>query len=816
MLAPLVFLALAERLDRGAVAVAAPEGAFVSWRSLPEDPPGLGFDVLRDGKKVNDGPLTGATCFLDRGKGRRYEVRARGKTERALRSDKPYLSIPLRSLKGYTANDGSVGDLDGDGRLELVVHRVGRSHDNSQKGETDPPILEAYGLDGRFLWRIDLGKNVREGAHYTQFMVYDLDGDGRAEVACKTADGTVDGRGKAIGDPKADHRNADGYVLKGPEFLTVFDGRTGAARDTVPYLPPRAASLNPTTEDLNRVWGDGYGNRVDRFLGGVAYLDGARPSLVFTRGYYTRFAAAAWDFRDGKLRHRWTFDSDEGHPEYRGQGDHSLSVADVDGDGKDEIVYGACAIDDDGKGLYSTSLGHGDALHVSDLDPTRPGLEVFNIHEHSRTKTGVTFRDARTGEVLWKKTSPDVGRGVALDIDPRYPGSECWSSMTETDDGLWSAKGEIVSHKKPKSCNFGVLWDGDGLYEILDKNLVTKWDWRTETEKNLLTAEGCDSNNGTKSTPTLCADILGDWREEIVWRTLDGKELRIYTTPIPTPHRLTTLLADRQYREAVAWQNVGYNQPPHPSFWVSGVLRAREKPTLWIIGDSTVRNGGGVGQGGQWGWGEPLAERLDPERIDVRNRAIGGRSSRTFLTEGRWDAILKEAKPGDSVLIQFGHNDPGAINDDSRARGTLKGIGEETQAIDNLLTKRAEVVHTYGWYLRKYVADAKAHGLKPIVFSYVPRGPAPGAKVEPDPAPSSYRLWAKQVAEAEGVPFVDLYGLVWPEYARLTPEEVKTRYFTSADNTHTNRAGAELNAEKVIEGLRRLPNDPFSGFLLKT
>jgi rhamnogalacturonan endolyase len=806
MLATLaMMLGTMERLDRGVLAVAAPEGTFLSWRSLPGDAPNLGFDVLRNGKKLNERPLTGATCFLDKGGRGEYAVRAAGKTERALASDKPYLSIPLKPLPGYTANDGSVGDLDGDGRLELVIHRTGRTHDNSQKGETDPPILEAYSLDGKFLWRINLGKNMRDGAHYTPFIVADLDGDGRAEVACRTADGTVDGKGRVIGDAKADWRNRDGYVLKGPEFLTVFDGRTGAVRDTVPYLPPRHPKPDATPEDINAVWGDAYGNRVDRLLAGLGYFDGQHPSLLFTRGYYTRFFAAAWDFRGGKLVKRWTFDSDDGTPgneKFRGQGDHSLSIADVDGDGKDEVIYGGCALDDDGKGLYSTGLGHGDALHVSDLDPTRPGLEVFNIHEHSKTQTGVTFRDARTGEVLWKKMSPDVARGVALDIDPRYPGSECWSSTVDTDDGLWNCKGEVISKIKPKSCNFGVLWDGDGLSEILDKNLITKWDWRTSTEKTLLEAEGCDSNNGTKSIPVLCADILGDWREEVIWRTLDGKELRIYTTTIPTEHRVTTLLADRQYREAVAWQNAGYNQPPHPSFWLSGMLRARPKPTLWIIGDSTVRNGGG---GGQWGWGEPLAERFDPERIDVKNRAIGGRSSRTFLTEGRWDAILSEAKPGDYLLMQFGHNDPGAINDDSRARGTIRGVGEETQEIDNLLTKRHEVVHTYGWYMRKYVRDAKAKGMHPIVLSYVPRSPQPGKPIETNPEPTSYRLWSKQVAESEGAAFMDLYALIWSAYTSMTAETIRERYFTTADATHTSRAGAELNADKVVEGLRGSP-----------
>ncbi|MGV3618450.1 MAG: rhamnogalacturonan lyase [Fimbriimonas sp.] len=581
MLAPLALLVLAapgERLDRGTVAVTGSEGVFVSWRLLPEDRKDAAFDVYRQDRRtgmrrITKAPIKAGTWYLDReGKGgeSRYAVMSVGGHDKPTvveASPQPYLSIPLRELPGYSANDGSVGDLDGDGQYEIVVHRTGRAKDNSQAGETDPPVLEAYRLNGAFLWRIDLGRNIREGAHYTQFLVYDFDGDGRAEIACRTSDGTRDGKGKVLGDPKADHRNETGYILNGPENLTVFDGLTGSELSTVPYVPSRhPTKADPTPDDVKAVWGDGYGNRVDRFLAGVAYLDGKQPSLVFSRGYYTRTVLAAWDFRGGRLVPRWTFDSDSGNLSYAGQGNHGFSVHDVDGDGRDEIVFGSMTVDDDGKGLYSTGLGHGDALHVSDLDPTRPGLEVFAIHEKSRTQTGVTFRDAATGKVLWSKSSPDVGRGVAFDIDPRHPGAESWAAMGEGLDALWNAKGEEIGQKRPKSCNFGVWWDGDPLREILDANVITKWDWNAQEEKELLRAVGCVSNNGTKSTPVLSGDLLGDWREEVVWRTDDDRELRIYTTTIPTPHRLPTLASDRAYRLALAWQNTGYNQPPHPSF----------------------------------------------------------------------------------------------------------------------------------------------------------------------------------------------------------------------------------------------------------
>jgi rhamnogalacturonan endolyase len=467
-----------------------------------------------------------------------------------------------------------VGDLDGDGQYEIVVKQEQRPRDNSQKGATGETKLEAYKLDGTFLWRINLGRNIREGAHYTQFLVYDLDGDGTAEMMCKTADGTVDGAGVVIGDKDADHRNKDGYILDGPEFLTVFDGRTGKALATVDYLPPRGRVAD---------WGDNYGNRVDRFLAGVAYLDGERPSAVFCRGYYTRAVLVAWDWRDGKLTHRWTFDSNAGgNRAYAGQGNHSLSIADVDGDGRDDIVYGACCIGSDGKGLYSTGLGHGDALHVSDLDPERLGLEVFSIHER-KPEAGVSFRDARTGKVIWSKPSPDVGRGLVADIDPRHAGCESWASGGGL-SGVWNARGEPVSQRKPRSCNFAIWWDGDTLRELLDRNIISKWNAASGTEATLLTATGCTSNNGSKATPALCADILGDWREEVILRTTDNKELRIYTTTIPTEMRLPTLMHDPQYRVAVAWQNVAYNQPPHPSFFLGDGMKMPPRPRIRLAG----------------------------------------------------------------------------------------------------------------------------------------------------------------------------------------------------------------------------------------
>jgi rhamnogalacturonan endolyase len=472
---------------------------------------------------------------------------------------------------------------------------AGRGRDNSQKGITDEPILHAYRLDGTLLWSINLGKNIREGAHYTQFMVYDLDGDGRAEVACKTADGTKDALGKFVGDAKADHRNENGYVMKGPEYLTVFDGLSGGILATTEYIPPRHPdTLEPSEDQVKAIWGDGYGNRVDRFLACVAYLDGERPSLVMTRGYYTRTVLAAFNFRDGKLSNLWTFDSDasqENRP-YRGQGNHNLSAGDVDNDGKDEIIFGACVIDDNGKGLYSTGLGHGDALHFSDLDPEVPGLEIFDIQERF-DDAGAHFRNAKTGTLYWKKPSVKAGedgegpgRGNAMDIDPRYIGFECWVRGANI-TGLYSSKGEKIADNEPASCNFGVWWDGDLLRELLDKNSIFKWDWNASVQKPILAAEECTSNNGTKATPVLSADLLGDWREEVIWRTTDNKELHIYTTTIPTKYRFTTLMQDPVYRLGVAWQNVSYNQPPHVSYYLGEGMKKPEKYVIRPVKSKT-------------------------------------------------------------------------------------------------------------------------------------------------------------------------------------------------------------------------------------
>lgn len=572
-----------EDLNRGVVAVKVTGGVYVGWRMLGTDPTAVSFNVYRNGVKINASPITGSTNITDAAGATNstYTVRPivngveQAASETASVWAQNYLTIPLQTPAGYTPGDASVGDLDGDGQYEIVLKQEQTPKDNSQAGVTGQTLLEAYRLDGTFLWRINLGKNIREGAHYTQFIVYDLDGDGKAEVACKTADGTIDGKGTVIGNAGADYRNADGYILSGPEYLTVFEGLTGKALATKNYVPARGTVSS---------WGDSYGNRVDRFLAGVAYLDGTRPSLIMARGYYTRAVIAAWNFRDGVLSQVWTFDTENGNTQYRGQGNHNLSVGDVDGDGKDEIIYGAAAINDNGTGMYSTGLGHGDALHLSDMDPNHPGLEVFDCHETPSATAGLEYRDADSGQLLFGIPSTgDVGRALAMDVDPNHSGFEGWVAGGGI-SGMYNLATKTKISATAPAANFGVWWDADPLREILNGDIIDEWDYAAKKTNRLLTAYnyGAASNNGTKANPALSGDILGDWREEVIWRNANNQELLVFTTTIVTDRRIHTLMHDPQYRLSIAWQNVAYNQPPHTSFFLGHGMATPPRPSIYL------------------------------------------------------------------------------------------------------------------------------------------------------------------------------------------------------------------------------------------
>ncbi|MCH5239823.1 MAG: Por secretion system protein [Muribaculaceae bacterium] len=582
----------AEKLDRGLVAVKTDKGVFLSWRSLIDDPKDLTFDVYRGDTKLNDTPIKSGTNFTDPNgtTGVAYTVKAiqndvELETSAPVEAwDTPYMKVHLDRPAGgtspaggskqqrdyvYTPDDVSVADVDGDGQWELVVKwfPTNQADNGDQFRFTGNTILDCYKLDGTKLWRIDLGQNIRSGNHYTQFLVYDFDGDGKAELICKTAPGTIDGKGKAVlmGNDKVtdDYRKKTesnaGIVNSGPEYLTVFNGETGAEINTIAYNPPRSIQNNSG-------WGDSNANRSDRYLACVAYLDGRKPSAVMCRGYYTYAYVWAVDFDGSKLTEKWFYSSPKSKELY-GQGTHSITVGDVDADGCDEIIFGSAALDHNGKFMYRTGGGHGDALHLAKMLPDREGLQVMMPHEEKSNPYDVSVRDAKTGEVIYfeKQTGGDVGRGLAANVSSTYPGYEWWSST----GNVWGGQ-EIVSGAKRPSVNFRVYWDGDLLDELLDGTTISK-PTNALSSVNTVLELGKYSNaascNSTKATPNLQADIFGDWREEIILH--DGStesDLLIFTTTIPSSYKIPCLMQDRQYRLAVAWQNCAYNQPPHLSF----------------------------------------------------------------------------------------------------------------------------------------------------------------------------------------------------------------------------------------------------------
>ncbi len=748
----------AEYLDRGVVAVKTDEGVFVSWRSLARDGETTAFDVYRDGVKVNDAPMTDVTNLTDPAgdAGSKYEVRAvsGGKVTDSGVCEAwatPYMKVHLDRPAGgkvsaqdgsnassytYTPDDVSVGDVDGDGVYELFVKWLpSNAKDNSGKGFTGPTIIDCYRLDGTKLWRVDLGHNIRSGNHYTQFMIYDFDGDGCAEMICKTAPGTKDGKGEwvLLGDdkPTDDYRHQTdvptkslGRPMGGSEYLTCFSGKTGEALSSIPYKP--AYDYVPTN-----IWGDDYGNRSERYLAGVAYLDGLHPSVIMCRGYYRAAFVWAVDFRDGKLQEVWFHESKVKGQELWGEGAHSLTVGDVDGDGKDEIIYGGGALDHDGKLLYRTnpnrgdnSEGHGDALHLAKMIPDREGLQVFMVHEETEANYpfDTEMRDARTGEIIYVKpqSGKDIGRGLAANVSAAFPGYEYWAA---SDAGVYS-QGKVIGNNRPP-INFRIYWDGDLLDELLDGTCVSKPDAYFTNSKTPVVVDfsrwsNAVSCNGTKATPNLQADIMGDWREEVILH--DGatqSDLLIFTTTIPTDYKLPCLMEDHQYRMAIAWQNTGYNQPPHLSYSPEDSYETRSTLLVRSGASSQIVNCGSpiipvvvtqlrakgivakdLPAGFKWNYdaatnegtltGSP-EEEGDYKIVLATTGAVGGNDGTMLIT------VKAVAPVGLTTLAYFPCDNPGAtLDNDISGQAVLGGDGD-VAAVEGKNGKAIELTGK-NWY----------------------------------------------------------------------------------------------------------------------
>lgn len=657
-----------EKLNRGLIAVKttadtrgqAVNGVYLSWRLLGDESlENQAFDIYKNGTKIHTTGVHDATNWIDTSgtASDKYKVVKAGEdaskeTEVTPTSNNncaksnevgngnseknsfTYVDIPIsrpdpvermgdgKISNYYTvdksheggANDASVGDLDGDGNYEIVLKwDPTDSKDSAGADFTGNAYIDAYKIDPNndgYMWRIDLGKNVTSGAHYTQFLVYDFDGDGKSEVAMKTAPGTVDGTGHyvtEVGDTD-EIRNTDNtksYIgtsgrLKGKnpftQYLTIFDGETGAALYTTDYIPYDAAE--------DQYWGDGKAkyNRSERYLAAVAYLDGIHPSIVMCRGYYHDSVIRAYTWDGTELTMQWEHKGKKSASSTTlyGQGNHNLSVGDIDNDGKDEIVYGSAALDDDGKTvLGNTGLGHGDAMHMSDFnnDGTQ---EVFSVKEEQFKKYAEDLRVASTGKHFWSSgklvTSDDNGRGVMDNIDDDYAKSHPNALAIGWSSGIANAhdlNGDDVAAKPAGAGsgtfdNFLVYWDGDLSRELLDANIIQKYYAATGTTKRFYgpsdgyTLTGGSTNNYSKRNPSLVADIWGDWREEIIMPVNKGSAtdqayLRIYTSTMPTDYRITTLMHDCQYRLSVAWQNVGYNQPTHASYYIGSVALATDE-----------------------------------------------------------------------------------------------------------------------------------------------------------------------------------------------------------------------------------------------
>ncbi|MBQ9598986.1 MAG: bacterial Ig-like domain-containing protein, partial [Clostridia bacterium] len=662
-----------EKLGRGLVAVKTDSGVFLSWRLLDSEDAilgsakkGVSFKVYRDGSEI--ATLTNATSYTDENVGTSYSVAPviNGTVgERcAAVSVMPtnYFDIPLVTPETETVDykytdsetnelvdgtltynffpaDCSTGDLDGDGEYEIIVKWTSAEKDVGSPGSpaySGTVRFAAYKLDGTKMWSqdINLGKNVFSSAHTAQFLVYDFDGDGKSEMMVQTSRGSKDAKGNYVSkaanpatypniasltdedNASADYRNAGwGLITTGDEYLTVFNGETGEAMDTIDLPTPRGEAIE---------WGDANGtagNRVNRFMASVAYLDGEKPYAVYSRGYYMakeayavnldrqRTSIAGVSFENGRLNPKYRFDTNskypgsyEGSQIYAGNGNHNCAVADVDGDGKDEYMTGALCMEVDEQDRFRprwcTFLEHGDALHIGDYDPTHKGFEFFTVQEdggpnhYTGTEIGygMTVVDADTGEFLFRESaSADTGRGVmaSIGMGGYY---QIWSSKNTNLYMSNGGKDYTAGSKNGLSQNFRVFWDGDLYDELLDGTNITNWNGSGMT--GVFNATGCVQINGTKANPSLQADLFGDWREEVVYPLSNGSALRVFTTTAPTNYKMKTLMQDPVYRSGVAAEQTAYNQPPHVGFYLDDTVILGDVKNITVNNQKTTYNAG--------------------------------------------------------------------------------------------------------------------------------------------------------------------------------------------------------------------------------
>lgn len=558
---------------------------LVSWRMLPEDNENTAFDLYRkaDGKeiKLNDKPITQTTNYQDSTPNLNadnvYRLCAAGSDETlatyTLTMDRvskglPYISIPLKSGLGvvdgweFLPNDASIGDLDGDGEYEIVLKRLASKLEGDTIDELGPKhttLLEAYKMNGSFLWRVALGPNII-GGNTTSFAVEDFDGDGRAEVAVRTGEGAVFGDGIEIGDTngdgKTDYRvKGANYVPECPSFLSIIDGVTGKEIGRTDYIP-----TGPSSE----AWGDNYWKRAGSIRIAVGHFTGDHPQVLICRGIYGKSVLEAWDFRNRKFTKLWKFDSSNpGYEDWKGQGNHSLCVGDVDGDGNDEVVYGGMCVDHNGNGLWNSKHGHGDAMMLGKFDNTRDGLQIWSCFEACPFGVGAALRDAKTGETIWDfKYKGDMGRCMVADIDPESPGCEMWWYKGK----VHSAKGDELGYGA-SSYNAGIWFGGSLNRQLMDRATI---DAPREKKGRVFTIYRYDVTtiNSTKSNPCFYGDIWGDWREEVILPTKDNTELRVFTTWYPTEYKIPYLMSDHIYRMSALNQNIGYNMPTNTGYYL--------------------------------------------------------------------------------------------------------------------------------------------------------------------------------------------------------------------------------------------------------